>query len=49
MAIIKIVQQEDEKTPQSLWKRLGWFVLIWGSGTATIMIIASLLHFIIPK
>ncbi|MDF7674665.1 DUF2474 domain-containing protein [Acetobacteraceae bacterium ESL0709] len=48
LRIIKLVEPENEKTPHSFWKRLGWFAILWSGSTAVVLGASSLLHMLIP-
>ncbi len=49
MAITEIVKGDGSKAPRRVGVRLGWFVGIWAMSTGGFFVLASLLHFLIPK
>lgn len=48
MDITKFITYDAKKVPSSFRKRLGWFLALWGLGTVTIILVASLFHMLIP-
>ncbi len=48
MDITKFITYDAKKVPSSFCKRLGWFLSLWIAGTVTIILVASLLHMLIP-
>ncbi|CAI9122043.1 DUF2474 family protein [Brytella acorum] len=48
MPIIEIVGGQGEAAPQSLSRRLGWFVLIWIASTAAIFLAAGAIRLLVP-
>ncbi|MGO2959371.1 MAG: DUF2474 domain-containing protein [Acetobacter sp.] len=49
MVITDMIGGNGDRAPKRMSVRLIWFVLIWALSTAAFFILASCLHFLVPK